>query len=283
MFRLIWILVSALALSACVSSQNVKWSRVQGPTINLSQIYGGYSAGCLDGGISLAASSDKYQVMRVARKRYYGHPQLIQFLENYAEHVFASELGVLAIGDLSQARGGPMPHGHASHQVGLDADIWFKRFSVEEQKHLDLNDLENMPAVSMLSDNGQDINMGEWNEGNAVALKIAAMNNEVERIFVNYVIKKELCKTHKGEKWLSKIRPWWGHEYHYHIRLSCPANNPDCVPQSEIDSTDGCDDTLDWWFSEDAKNELNRRISSKTKEKILPIQCKNVFHNDGHP
>ena len=30
----------------------------------------------------------------------------------------------LLVGDMAQARGGPMLTGHASHQVGLDADIW---------------------------------------------------------------------------------------------------------------------------------------------------------------
>jgi hypothetical protein len=30
----------------------------------------------------------------------------------------------LYIGDISQPRGGPMTSGHASHQIGLDADIW---------------------------------------------------------------------------------------------------------------------------------------------------------------
>ena len=34
-------------------------------------------------------------------------------------------LGVLSIGDLGQARGGPAPSGHVSHQSGLDVDIWF--------------------------------------------------------------------------------------------------------------------------------------------------------------
>ena len=37
----------------------------------------------------------------------------------------ASGLPVFYVGDMAQPRGGPLPFGHASHQTGLDVDIWF--------------------------------------------------------------------------------------------------------------------------------------------------------------
>ena len=54
-------------------------------------------------------------------------------------------------------------------------------------------------------------------------LEVAASDPVVDRIFVNPVIKRELC-THEppGSLWLRKLRPWWGHHDHFHVRLRCP-------------------------------------------------------------
>jgi len=260
-------------ITGCVAPQNIKWSQVEGPTLNNSAVYGSYSAGCLDGAVSLAASSEHYQVMRITRKRYYGHPRLIHFLENFASKVYVSDFGSLLIGDLSQARGGPMPGGHASHQVGLDADIWFKRLPVNERNYMSLDDVESMSATSVISEDLSTINSSSWTEQNATVLKIASSFNEVERIFVNFVIKKQLCEKHKGETWLSKIRPWWGHNYHYHVRLACPEGSPGCKSQAVIAENDGCNETLDWWFSEEAQNELDKTVVKKIKVVDLPFQC----------
>ncbi len=29
--------------------------------------------------------------------------------------------------------------------------------------------------------------------------------------------------------WLSKVRPMYGHDYHFHVRIKCPAGNPGCT------------------------------------------------------
>ena len=64
-----------------------------------------------------------WQVMRLSRRL--GHPQLVAYIERLSETASrASGWPGLLIGDMSQPRGGPMLTGHASHQIGLDADIW---------------------------------------------------------------------------------------------------------------------------------------------------------------
>ena len=40
------------------------------------------------------------------------------------------------------------------------------------------------------------------------------------------------------------------------FRLKCPLNNPDCRGQEAIPDGDGCDATLAWWFSEEARQRL---------------------------
>ena len=87
---------------------------------------GYYPSGCLQGGVELPTTGPTWQVMRLSRNRNWGHPELVQFLERFAP--LAAEAtgwkGIL-IGDMAQPRGGPLPFGHKSHQIGLDVDIWF--------------------------------------------------------------------------------------------------------------------------------------------------------------
>jgi murein endopeptidase len=85
---------------------------------------GFYAKGCLAGALAMPINGRTWQVMRLSRNRNWGHPELIAFLEELSKK--GTKLGWpgLLVGDISQARGGPMLTGHASHQVGLDADIW---------------------------------------------------------------------------------------------------------------------------------------------------------------
>lgn len=261
-----FIIIFVILLSSCATTE-LKWDEISSPSTKPSNIYGGYSAGCLDGAVSLNTSSYGYQTMRVSRNRYYGHPRLIHFLEKYAKEVTDAGYGILAIGDLSQARGGPMPRGHSSHQIGLDADIWFKRFSKEEQQLMTKEKAEILSAVSMVNQTAMRIDTNTWHENNARVLEIVANHPEVERVFVNFAIKKTLCKKHKGEAWLKKIRPWWGHVYHYHVRLSCPEGSQTCRLQKSVANNDGCDETLAWWFSDEAHVKPALDIKKRKKEK----------------
>ena len=86
---------------------------------------GSYADGCLAGAVALPITGPAWQVMRLSRDRNWGTPRLIQFIERFGTNAKKVGWNGLLIGDMSQPRGGPMISGHASHQIGLDSDIWF--------------------------------------------------------------------------------------------------------------------------------------------------------------
>ena len=46
----------------------------------------------------------------------------------------------------------------------------------------------------------------------------------VNRIFVTPPVKLQMCAdAGRDRAWLRKIRPWWNHHDHFHVRLNCPA------------------------------------------------------------
>ena len=138
------------------------------------------------------------------------------------------------IGDLSQPRGGLMGYGHRSHQIGLDADIWFSRPSVKKR-----NKDEYFP--SLVNRKTEKIHSKRLNARSIKMLRTAAEDPRVARIFVHWVIKNALCKmSFENRDWLGKIRAWYGHDRHFHVRLKCPKDSPDCVDQRVIPPGDGC-------------------------------------------
>jgi penicillin-insensitive murein endopeptidase len=207
---------------------------------------GFYSRGCLAGAVAMPINGETWQVMRLSRNRMWGHPDLIKFLEELS--VKGTKLGWtgLLVGDISQARGGPMLTGHASHQVGLDADIWLTPMPSRE---LTRKEREEMSATMVVAKHRKDVNPDIWTPAHAAIIKLAASDPKVERVFVNAAIKKALCRsTDTDRSWLRKVRPIWGHDYHFHIRMSCPAGSPGCRPQDPVPTGDGCGKELDWWF-----------------------------------
>src|SRR5258707_7512004 len=119
-----------------------------------------------------------------------------------------------------QPRGGPMFTGHASHQVGLDADIWLTPMP---NRTLSRNEREDMSAVMMVRNDRLDVDPKVFTPGHLAVIRDAAQEPTVQRIFVNAAIKKALCREAKGDRhWLSKVRPMYGHDYHFHIRIKCP-------------------------------------------------------------
>jgi penicillin-insensitive murein endopeptidase len=170
----------------------------------------------------------------------------VSFLEQLSEKAPKVGWRGLLVGDISQARGGPMLTGHASHQVGLDADIWLTPMPNRE---LTRQEREEMSATMVVAKSRTDIDPDVWTPAHAAIIKTAAEDPKVERIFVNAAIKKALCRsTDSDRSWLRKVRPMWGHDYHFHIRMSCPAGNPDCRPQDAVPPGDGCGKELNWWF-----------------------------------
>ena len=255
---LIYALLTALALSSPVGASDLAkdllGSFPTGSKQN-SEAIGFYSRGCLAGGVSLAETGPTWQAMRLSRNRNWGHPVLIEYLEELSAKVAAEVPGWngLYIGDLAQPRGGPMISGHASHQVGLDADIWMLP---PKRLNLSARDREKISSISVRSKDQRNVN-GNWTKAHAMVLEMAAKDDRVDRIFVTPPAKIQLCKTAKrsDKKWLQKIRPYWGHHYHFHVRLKCPDGSRNCETQSPTvnrlsSGGDGCDESLNWWVTD---------------------------------
>jgi penicillin-insensitive murein DD-endopeptidase len=208
---------------------------------------GSYARGCLAGGRELPVNGPAWQAMRLSRNRNWGHPDLLDYIERLARDAQKKDdWPGLLVGDLAQPRGGPMLSGHASHQIGLDADIWLKPMP---KRRLSRAERERMSAVSMLAEDGLSVDRDVWTPGHVKLLKRAASYDEVARIFVHPAIKKAVCEAVGRERgWLRKIRPWWGHHYHFHVRLKCPDGYAGCKNQSPPPAGDGCGQPLDYWY-----------------------------------
>jgi len=215
-----------------------------------SRTIGFYAKGCLAGGVALPINGDTWQVMRLSRNRNWGHANLVAFLERLSEKG-AKQAGWngLLVGDMSQPRGGPMVSGHASHQVGLDADIWLTPMPARE---LTRAEREEMSATMAVAEDRKDVDPKVWTPAHHDIIKAAAEDPLVERIFVNPAIKKALCRDPgTNHAWLNKVRPYWGHDYHFHVRIKCPADSPECKPQDPVPAGDGCGaHDMDWWFTD---------------------------------
>lgn len=247
------------------------WSKITTPTTGkTTESIGKYTAGCLRGAASLPINGQGYQVMRLSRKRYYGHPDLIGFIENLGKTAQNQGLGTLLIGDLGQVRGGPTLTGHKSHQTGLDVDIWYMLSPDAQRRTLSNSEREKWSSPSVINATATDINVSQWSMANEKVLEAAASRPEVDRIFVNAAIKKELCRHNARQSWLQKIRPWYAHADHFHVRLKCPADSLYCDKQDPVPAGDGCGADLAWWFSYEAKHP---KPGPPPPPIVLPKEC----------
>lgn len=276
--------IVVLFLAACTvctaQPATIAWSRVTQPTKtgDVARSIGTYTAGCLRGAVSLPENGTGYQLMRLSRNRVYGHPDLINFIKHIGQAAALQQWGVLLIGDLGQPRGGPTLTGHRSHQTGLDVDIWYLLSDVAAMRSLRFDERETWSAPSVLFHKSDQINPAQWSIAHGQLLEAAARSPEVERIFVHPGVKRQLCTRKTAHDWLNKIRPWWGHDDHFHVRLKCPLNNPDCRGQEAIPDGDGCDATLAWWFSEEARQKLAEiRKQPPAPPPLLPPLCDAVL------
>lgn len=226
------------------------FGRQKTPAPLKARAIGSYAKGCLAGAKAIPIDGEAWQVMRLSRNRMWGHPDLISLVEDLGRKAKAAgDWNGLLVGDISQPRGGPMLTGHASHQIGLDADIWLTPMP---DRTLSKSERENISATIMTRSR-KEINPKVWTENHARLIKRAANYDRVARIFVHPPIKEVLCKWATGDRsWLAKVRPIYGHNYHFHIRMKCPAGMAGCKDQWAPKPKDGtgCGEELAYWMSD---------------------------------
>jgi len=197
---------------------------------------------------------------------------LIAWLERLAQRLPA-EAGWpgLLVGDIAQPRGGPMVTGHASHQIGLDADLWLTPMP---DRRLSPTERDNLAATKFVAAGGDDVDPALWSLQHRRLLETAARSAGVARIFVNPAIKRALCRDAGADRdWLRRVRPWWGHDDHFHLRLDCPPAEPQCEDQPAPPPGDGCGAELDWWFTAEAKHPKPPSPERPLLVSDLPTAC----------
>jgi penicillin-insensitive murein DD-endopeptidase len=253
------------------------FGRATTPASMAARAIGFYSKGCVAGATALPIDGQTWQVMRLSRNRNWGHPALISFLERLSARVpRINGWPGLLVGDVSQPRGGPMLTGHASHQLGLDADIWLTPMP---DRRLSRAEREEMSATNLVRPDKLDVDPARYTPGHVALLKAVSREDEVERIFVNPAIKRALCRdAGRDRDWLAKVRPMWGHNYHFHIRLACPDGSGSCRSQEPPSGDEGCGAELDRWFTPEM---LNPRPGGKPRPPMtmadLPPECRQVL------
>ena len=194
----------------------VLFGAAKGPAPLAARAIGFYAKGCLAGARAIPVDGPAWQVMRLSRNRMWGHPSLIELIERLAKDGKAHDgwFGLL-VGDISQPRGGPMLTGHASHQVGLDADIWLTPMP---DQRLTPREREDLSATSMLADDKVSVDPKVWTEAHGRIITRAASYPQVERVLVHPAIKKAICESKTlPREHLNKIRPYWGHAHSHGV------------------------------------------------------------------
>lgn len=266
--------VFLLGISQGPASAASPWAQISNPGPGPARVIGEASAGCLDGAIALPATGVGFLTTQRARHRFFGHPELVRFLEDLGVAVDRQTSKRMVVGDLSQPRGGPMPNGHRSHQNGIDADIWLWLAPPQGS--------EPDEAPSMVAQGSNQVDPQRWGSEQVWLAREVATQGVVDRIFVNPAIKAALCNEGGTDRrWLQKIRPWWHHRAHLHVRLRCPPGSPGCVPQAPLPAGDGCGSELAWWFTDEAK--APRPPAKPPAEKPLPQECRVLLSEPRRP
>jgi len=267
-----WILGIVTLMASGAAMALTPWQKIEHPVAGNPQAIGGFSNGCIVGAQPLPLNSPSYQVMRTDQRRYFGHPDLLAFIQRLSDKAHQKALGTVLIGDMGMPAGGRFSSGHASHQSGLDVDIWLQ---LPRQRWTAQQLLKPQP-IDLVSADGKRVLDSQWQPQIESLIKMAAQDSEVTRIFVNPAIKLRLCQDAGADRnWLHKVRPWFAHRAHMHVRLRCPANSLECQDQDAPPAGDGCGAELLSWFKPQQPN--NNPVKSEPPP--LPPGCQALLDN----
>ncbi|MBL5863565.1 penicillin-insensitive murein endopeptidase [Serratia fonticola] len=267
-----WLLGFAALIASSSALALTPWQKIDHPVSGTAQAVGGFANGCIIGAHPLPLNSPDYQVMRTDQRRYFGHPDLLAFIQRLSSQANQKALGTVLIGDMAMPAGGRFSSGHASHQSGLDVDIWLQlprqRWSAQQ--------LLKPQPIDLVSGDGKQVVDRQWQPQIESLIKMAAQDSEVTRIFVNPAIKQRLCQDAGADRaWLHKVRPWFGHRAHMHVRLRCPAGSLECLDQDAPPVGDGCGAELASWFKPHQPN----ANPVKKEPPPLPPTCQALLDN----
>ncbi len=263
------VLLALLALAAAPETIPAPAAPARSPAPGPVQIIGSQGGGCIAGAVRLPDDAPGMQTIRGSKSSFWGAPDTIARLQLLARRARASGMSDLYMGDISNPRGGPLAGGHASHQLGIDADIYFDLTSPHPPRSV--ADRETLEPASLVIPSGRAVDPTRWHPAHIELLRLAAALPETDRILVNPAIKKALCEQVTGDRyWLRLIRPWWGHSAHFHIRFRCPAGQTQCVQAPPPPPGDGCDATLQWWFDQIG---APAKPQAKAPPPRLPVAC----------
>ena len=235
------------------------------------RIVGGPGGGCIAGAVQLPAEGPGFTTIRTQRSWFWGHPSTIAALQLLAREASAAGMGSLYMNDISKPRGGPFPGVHASHMLGLDADVWL---DVRPKPALTAAQRDGIEVESLVRADGRGVEAGLWSPQHATLLRLATQLPGVDRVLVNAAIKKQLCAVVTGDRsWLNRVRPWYGHAAHIHIHFRCPPNQPECTDQAPPPAGDGCDASLQWWFDQLDASQKPAGPVRPPKPVVLPAAC----------
>jgi len=266
-------LVLGLTLAATpllAGAAETPWARVQHASFGKPTAIGGPSNGCIAGAESLPATGTGFVSIRRHRNRHYGHSETIRLIEDLGRAIAMRNGRYVMIGDLAQPRGGRMSSSHVSHQNGLDADIWLTL--VDSPAEAVRAAPEGQDPPSMLTSDGLALSE-RFGPDQLFLIRTAAADPAVDRILVNPGIKRGLCRQEHNAAWLRKLRPWWGHDAHMHVRLKCPPGSPHCRQQPSVPAGSGCGAELAWWFSPEARTPSSASSSKPRAAPKPPAQC----------
>lgn len=210
-----------------------------------TEAIGFYSKGSLKNADSIIEKNVDIHKLFIARQKFFTTAEMLEAISDARDYIQSQypDTELMQVGDLSPKNGG-IATGHASHQNGLDVDIVYLTKNHKLQSPNATYWEEDFVINGKLTSNF-DL------EKNLMLFKHFVNHSPVERIFVDIVIKKNLCEYAKNsgllndpqvQETLRRLRPQDLHSTHFHVRLFCPATDLNCTPQSSVPSGNGCGD-----------------------------------------
>ncbi len=171
-----------------------------------------------------------FEVVSPGRNRHYGTYDMAEIISRMGKNLVDIHNHKLFVGNISQKNGGALPP-HASHQIGIDADLGYPTTS----------DSVKFPVVVQMKN--RQYNPSIYSAEKTYALlkfTFSQPDIRVDRVFMDRTIKKSLCDYAKSKnefnskdkelvnRIFNSIDHVDGHGDHFHLRLKCSSYDPAC-------------------------------------------------------